>query len=103
MKNLFFLFVAFLCTAVSTQAQPNYDFTKLQREKLGRGLVAVRTSADSVAIQWRSLGRDAKNMAFNVYRNGKKLNKKPLTGATFFRDAFQAGADAVYKVCPLLD
>lgn len=103
MKNSFLLFAVFLCITMGMQAQPNYDFTKLQREKLGRGLVAVRTSADSVAIQWRSLGRDAKNMAFNVYRNGKKLNKKPLTGATFFRDAFPAGADAVYKVCPLLD
>ncbi|MFA6872607.1 MAG: rhamnogalacturonan lyase, partial [Bacteroidaceae bacterium] len=81
----------------------NYDFTKLQREKLGRGLVAVRMSTDSVAIQWRSLGHDVKNLAFNVYRNGEKLNEEPLTGATFFRDAFPAEADAVYKVCSLLD
>jgi len=102
MKNSFLSFAIALCMSIGIQAQPNYDFTKLQREKLGRGLVAVRTSTDSVAIQWRSLGHDAKNLAFNVYRNGKKLNKEPLTGATFFRDAFQAGADAEYKVCPQL-
>lgn len=62
-----------------------------QLEKLDRGLVAVRHSADSVAISWRLLATDPADVAFNLYRKsgGKKLklNKQPLTKATFFADA----------------
>lgn len=35
---------------VLSSAQTNYDFSKLQREKLGRGVVAVRENAQKVAV-----------------------------------------------------
>ena len=58
---------------VFSSAQTNYDFSKLQREKLGRGVVAVRENAQKVAVSWRYLSSDPMETAFNVYRNGKKI------------------------------
>lgn len=60
-------------------------------EHLGRGLVAVRASATSVFLSWRSLGLDTDGLGFNVYRsvNGAppvKLNAAPLSGGTNFTD-----------------
>lgn len=61
-----------------------------QMENLGRGVIALRQSPDSVFVSWRLLGTDPDGMAFNLYRttNNKaaKLNDKLLTGATNFID-----------------
>ena len=38
------------------------------------------------------------NEAFNVYRNGKKLNKKPLKKETFFKDTYAGNEAALYSV-----
>ncbi|MEO5773073.1 MAG: rhamnogalacturonan lyase [Sphingomicrobium sp.] len=54
-------------------------------EKLDRGVVAVPSGA-GVLVSWRLLASDAKGAAFNVYRDGRKLNAKALTGATNFVD-----------------
>ncbi|MEI6950024.1 rhamnogalacturonan lyase [Paraflavisolibacter sp. H34] len=76
-------------------------------EKLGRGLVALRTG-DSVYLGWRLLAGDPKGTAFNLYRStgGKtavKLNKQPLTGATNFVDATADPAQAhTYTVMALV-
>ena len=78
------------------EAQPAYDLTKLQREKLGRGLVCVR-DADSVVVSWRLLSEDKETTAFNVYCNQKKLNSKPITQSTFLKVKAAKG-DAVYRV-----
>jgi rhamnogalacturonan endolyase len=61
-------------------------------EHLGRGVVALRTSATQVLVSWRVLGTDPTDVAFNLYRstNGGAavlLNGSPLTGATRFIDA----------------
>ncbi|MCC3765974.1 rhamnogalacturonan lyase, partial [Glycomyces sp. TRM65418] len=37
-------------------------------------------------VSWRLLGTDPQNVAFNVYRDGAKLNSSPLTGATNYLD-----------------
>lgn len=63
-------------------AQPAYA-PDIQKEVLERGMVCLR-DGDSVAISWRMLEND-KDVAFNVYRDGKKLNGSPLTGVTFFK------------------
>lgn len=60
-------------------------------EHLGRGLVAVRASATSVFLSWRSLGLDTDGLGFNVYRSANgappvKLNAAPLSGGTNFTD-----------------
>lgn len=99
-KTSLLLFIATLCATLCT-AQPRYDFARLQMEHLGRGLVAVRTHPDSVAIQWRLLRDDPAGLAFQVYRDGKPLNSRPLTDATFVRDYLPAGQSADYEVRPL--
>ena len=72
--------------AATACAQPRYNYDQMSREQLNRGLVAVRT-ADGVALSWRTLHSDGRGEAFDVYRNGKKLNAQPLTtGGTFFVD-----------------
>ena len=57
-----------------------------QMEKLGRGVVAVRTDADSVYVGWRLLGLDSSSIGFNVYRGATKLNATPITASTNYVD-----------------
>jgi rhamnogalacturonan endolyase len=61
-----------------------------QMEDLGRGVVALRQSTDSVFISWRILGTEPTTIAFNVYRTTAnktvKLNTRPLTQQTNFID-----------------
>ena len=72
--------------------------TMLAEERLDRGVVAVRQADGKVFVSWRTLKSDTKDMAFDVYRNGTKLNKKPLTeGGTWFVDEEPMG-EAVYQV-----
>lgn len=82
-------------------AQPKYDYSRLQMEKLNRGVVAIRENPTTVAVSWRYLSSDPSNEAFNVYRNGKKINKKPLTDATFFKDNYKGTEKATYTVKPV--
>ncbi len=79
-------------------AQPRYDYSQLQREHLGRGVIAIRENASTVVLSWRYLSSDPMNEAFNVYRNGKKLNKKPLKKETFFKDTYTGNEAALYSV-----
>jgi rhamnogalacturonan endolyase len=62
-----------------------------QMEHLGRGVIALRQSKDSVFVSWRMLGTDADDIAFNVYRtsNNKsaKLNDRPVSVSTTFIDS----------------
>ena len=60
-----------------------------QMERLDRGLIAVKTN-DGVFLSWRMFGTDAESIAFNLYRDGKKVNAQPITNSTNFVDA--AGA-----------
>ena len=89
-----------LIVTTATWAQPKYDLTKISREKLNRGLVAVRTQDGRVTLSWRTLGSDKKGELFDIYRDGVKLNTQPLTsGGTFFIDE-QAPktSDIIYEV-----
>lgn len=54
-----------------------------QMEALDRGIVAVpATGGGGILVSWRLLAGDAKNTSFNVYRDGAKVNARPLTAAT---------------------
>ena len=90
MKHIFY---TLLLAAGTAQAQPAYDMSSLVMPRWGRGAVAVPTQGDSVMLSWRLL--DDKE-EFNVYQDGKRLNKKPLKGATQFYAKAKAGA--VYEV-----
>ena len=65
-----------------------YSLKRMRREKLGRGVYAFRSKEDEVVVSWRYLSSDPTNVAFNVFRDGVKVNDKPLDGATFFIDKF---------------
>ena len=75
--------VLMLLGATMLQAQPPYDMQHINREQLERGVVAIR-SGNQVMVSWRTLTSDAVGQPFDVYRNGQKLNSKPLRqGGTF--------------------
>ena len=40
---------------------PAYDYSKLQKEKLGRGVVAIRENQSEVVVSWRYLSSDPVN------------------------------------------
>lgn len=88
------IFWSLCLITVFTAAQPNYDFSKLKREHLGRGVIAVRENPSTVAVSWRYLSSDSMDESFDIYRNGKKINRYPLENATFFQDSY-SGTDAV--------
>ena len=91
--------ISSLLTTTEVSAQTNYNYSTLQREQLNRGVVAVKTPDGKVAISWRTLMSDSKGEAFDVYRNGVKLNREPLTtGGTFFVDEHPLQGDATYEV-----
>jgi len=65
-------------------------------ESLDRGVVAIPAKDGGVLVSWRLLGDDPANAAFNLYRDGKRLNAKPLKGGTDFVDTTPgAGAYSV--------
>ena len=98
MRKLLFTAIAVIF-GLAIMAQPNYDYSKLQREKLNRGVVAVKTPDGHVAVSWRTLSSDPKAQPYDVYRNGVKLNTAPLTtGGTFFIDEHPLTTDATYTV-----
>ncbi|WP_407700530.1 rhamnogalacturonan lyase [Steroidobacter gossypii] len=71
-----------------------------QAEFLDRGVLAVK-SADGVLVSWRLLGYEPYGLSFNVYRDGRRLNGRPLSGATNYLDP--AGTEtSVYKVRAVL-
>ncbi|WP_426446815.1 rhamnogalacturonan lyase [Paenibacillus sp. S-38] len=72
-------------TAVDTGSTSSTVVLKRQAEYLGRGLVAVQTEG-GIFVSWRLLGTDKSGTAFNLYRDGVKLNSKPLISSTNFLD-----------------
>ncbi|SEK30070.1 hypothetical protein SAMN05216359_101346 [Roseateles sp. YR242] len=83
--------------------------TGRQMEKLGRGVVAVRTGTKTALVTWRLLGLDPSGIAFNVYRSAAgaaavKLNDAPITSSTNFQDTTLDGTVAnAYSVRPVID
>ena len=87
-----------MVAGLTTLAQPKYDYSLLSTEKLDRGVVAIRQADGRAFISWRTLMTDPKSAAFDVYRNGQKLNQAPLTkGGTWFIDDNPTD-EAVYEV-----
>lgn len=92
------ILTSLLLGMLSAAAQPNYDMKQIKREYLNRGVIAVR-NGQQVIVSWRTLTTDAKGQAFDIYRNGNKLNREPLTkGGTFFVDNTPLQTSATYEV-----
>ena len=71
------LFAAAL-TAVAGGAQ-----AQRQTDKLDRGVIAMKVSG-GVYVNWRIPAEEYYDVTYNVYRNGVKLNDKPLLTPILF-------------------
>ena len=93
------LLTACLTAAVfSLSSQPRYDLSRLCREQLDRGVVAIPQQGQ-VIVSWRTLTSDVAGTPFDIYRNGVRLNAEPLTtGGTFFIDPQPLAGEATYEV-----
>jgi rhamnogalacturonan endolyase len=86
-----------------------FTYAQRQMENLGRGVVAMRKTTDSVFVSWRMLGTDPDNIAFNLYRKTGnkapvKLNGQPITKNTNYTDAKPDFTQSnAYFVKPVLD
>jgi rhamnogalacturonan endolyase len=73
-------------------------------EDLDRGLVAVPRAGETF-LSWRLLGteyaREGDGIAFNVYRNGRRLNRTPVTRSTTYRDVSRGSG--TYTVRAVVD
>ncbi|MDQ8734729.1 S-layer homology domain-containing protein [Paenibacillus sp. LHD-38] len=85
---------------VTVSAEPSKQAAR-QMENLDRGLVAVK-QADHVYVGWRMLGTDPSAIAFNLYRDGAKVNASPITNSTNFEDA-GGKSDSIYFVRAVID
>lgn len=56
-------------------------FAQRQMEKLGRGVVAVRTGTSTAYVGWRLLGTDPENVGFNILRSANGGPLVQLNGA----------------------
>lgn len=86
-----------------TNAQIGYDFTKMQREQLGRGVVAVRQSETETCLTWRYLSSDPVETSFNIYRDGQQVATIPAGSATMWVDKQGNGQAATYEVRPVVE
>ena len=84
-----------------TKAQTNYNYEEIQKENLGRGLIAIRQSSIKVFLTWRYLSSDPTDIAFNVYKEGTFIRQ---TSRTSFIDVNgDRSIDVTYKLVPVID
>lgn len=69
-------------------------------ENLGRGLVAIKIE-NGVYLNWRITGQEWRGTAYNVYRDGVKINSTPITGASNYIDT-GGGLSSKYKVSSII-
>jgi large repetitive protein len=80
------LLLAFsLVISTPGQAEASDSPTARQAEYLNRGLVAVLTD-NGVFLSWRYLHTDPNEIAFNIYKNGNKVNATPISEVTNYLD-----------------
>lgn len=80
MNNKFLLF-----GLAAMMAAPSCFSQTYTPEKLDRG--AIILAAGRVPyLSWRSFATDSPDMYFDIYRDGKKINKQPITNTTDYRD-----------------
>lgn len=74
LSSLFALALLSACVDPQTsEAQPNYDFSQLQMESLGRGLIVIRQTEGEMSISWRYLRQDPDDVRFDVALDGQVI------------------------------
>ena len=91
--------MALLMSLGMSAQQSKYSHT-IQPEKLDRGVIAVKAD-NGVFVSWRSLLGDSKDLLFDVYRDGSKINETPLKVTNFTDPAGTPGAK--YQVKAILN
>ncbi|MDE7096827.1 MAG: rhamnogalacturonan lyase [Muribaculaceae bacterium] len=92
--------LAAIMLAASTASWAQYSHT-INADNLGRGVLAVK-STNGVFVSWRSLPTDDSKLAFDIYRDGVKINDKSLTRMTNFTDP-EGTVDSKYTIKALLN
>jgi len=94
---------------LSEKPKVNGWATQRIEEKMGRGLVAMRTERGAIYLGWRLLKDDPTDIAFNVYRTAdggqpELLNAQPIRATTDFLDLSPLPAErrARYSVRPVV-
>ena len=87
--------LAALLLALATLPSRAVDLPARQVERLDRGVVAIHTDGGNF-VGWRALGTDPAGLAFDIYRDGRKLNAAPLAVTNWFDQ--DADAAAAYTV-----
>lgn len=68
-----------------------------EAERLDRGLIASPAKGGGWLVSWRLLDSDARTVGFDVYRDGHRINGKPVSETTSFIDP-RGSATAHYTV-----
>ncbi len=85
--------------SIHTQGQ-NHGYR--QMENLNRGIVAIDQGDGKVYIGWRMFGTDPDDIAFNIYRDGIKINAQPVTDFTNYIDN-NGNVDATYTIRAVIE
>lgn len=92
MRKFYLLFVFSLISV--------FGFAQRFTDTVDRGLVAVKVT-NGVFVSWRVFGEEYYGVTYNLYRNGTKVNQKPLS-VTNFTDA-SGSTSSTYTVAPVID
>jgi rhamnogalacturonan endolyase len=101
MKKVFFLTLLCVMMSLSVSSQTAYDYSRMQREKLGRGVVAMRSDESHVLISWRYLESDPEDVCFEVLRDGKKIALRSARESTTYIDENPVTSTTTYSVRPV--
>lgn len=85
---------------IDTQAAAAAATLTKQIDKLDRGAVAL-PSGKGMLVSWRLLATDAADTAFNLYRNGQRINSAQVTASTTFLDT-SGTSTATYTIRPVV-
>lgn len=72
-----------------------------QMERIDRAPIAIKVK-DGVYLSWRLLGTDPIDVAFNIYRDGIKINSIPITMSTNYIDP-EGSLDSKYYISVILN
>lgn len=72
---IYLLCIFMLLPVVTMTAQPGYNYSKLQREKLNRGVVAIRENPSEVIVSWRYLSSDPIQTGFQRIQRREEIDR----------------------------